>query len=93
MKKYCHSKNDVPDKPHYAIIEFSSTSISDDGYCQAGSVESNSYIAFDNKEEWGIEIDRLLHPTYGSKNDRFVAMHVNPATYKVSTTVNVNLNH
>ena len=93
MKKYCKSPKDVPVTPHYAIIEFNSTSVGDDGYGQSGYVESNSYIAFDNKEEWETEIHNLLNPTYGSKNDRFVAMHVNPATYKVSTSVNVNLNH
>ena len=94
MKKYCHSPKDVPTTPHYVIVEFSTTSVSDDGYGQAGSVASNSYVAYDNKQEWEADIDKMVNPAYNShRNDRFVAMHVSPATYKVSTAVSVNLNY
>lgn len=93
MKKYCHSKSDVPTTPHYAIVEFSSTPVNDDGYGHAGSVESNSYVAYDNKQEWESDIDKMVNPVYSHRNDKFVAMHVSPATFKVSTSVHINLEH
>lgn len=93
--KFIHNKNDVPDEPHWVILEFSSIHVPGDersktnpghGY-PARSEPIVTYRAFTNREDWEDEIRRLEGSVYSSKNYR--AIYVVPA--KVSQEVNVNV--
>lgn len=95
--KYVSTKSNMPQKPHWAIIVFTSVYIPGDersrsapghGY-PAHSENVVNYIAFTDEEEWKAEINRSMTSTYG-KRDNFIAVHVTPAKIKLETQVSVD---
>lgn len=93
--KRAHKSEDVPEHPHFAIIEFSSVHVPGDersrqapghGY-PAHSVSKCDYLVFESEEEWKANIDERMRRTYDRGN--FVAIRATRA--KVSTTVNVDI--
>ena len=95
MKRYCHSKTDVPKTKHYAILTFGSITIPGDersrtapghGYPEH-SESTAEYIAFDNREEWETEIASMSGKFFQSHD--FVALVVEPA--KITTEIKVKV--
>lgn len=92
--KYCHSPADVPKEPHFSIVEFSSIHMSDDGYGGGPTNQDTAtYIAYFDEQGWKDAIHAKLNPTYGSPDKRFVALHVNVASYEIQTNVKVDIKH
>lgn len=90
---YCKEPNQIPTEPHYAIIEFDNYHVAgwdekDPGYSDSKA----NYIVFDTKENWEAEIQkRALSRNY--HDNKWVAVHVNPAKVQISASVSVNTNH
>jgi len=91
--KWCYSIGEIPEGPHYAILENRSIDIPGDersrthpghGY-PASTEEVWNYIVFDNSSEWEAEVKTRAESRFGSKN--FVAISATPAS--IRTTVHV----
>lgn len=86
---YCDKASDIPQEPHYAIVE-SSQYYEHDSYDErGGGITRNkvTYIAYLNKQEWEAAVaEKFVAPKYGSAKD-FKAMYVNVAEITVKTSV------
>ncbi len=91
--KWCHTKGDIPEGSHYAILEQRSISIPGDersrtnpGHGYPASTEQVwDYIVFKDRDEWEAEIKRRHGLVFGNKD--FVAISATPA--RISTTISV----
>ena len=92
--KLCQTAKDVPQEPHFAIIEFSTIYIPGDersrthpGHGYPESTEPISkYRIYGTEEEWKLSIQERT-----KKGDKdFVAIQANVA--KITTEINVNIN-
>lgn len=82
-KKYVHSVSDLPEGEHYAILTTGSAADSYDGRSTVSVIE---YVAFTDRAEWEAEIKQMSVPS-PYQNKSFKAIHVRPATIKVSVEV------
>jgi len=91
--KWCHSIDEIPKEPHYAILEQRSINIPGDersrtnpghGY-PASTEEVWDYIVFNDSAEWEAGVKTRAESRFGSKN--FVAISATPAS--IRTTVHV----
>jgi hypothetical protein len=95
--KWIHDKNEVPDKPHYAIIEFSSYYVEGDersrtnpGHGYSGHSEYKcEYILFESEEEWKKEIERRELSKFTGAGRNYIAVRATPAS--IETKINVNI--
>lgn len=93
--KWCHTINDIPKEPHYAILEQRSVHIPGDersrthpGHGYPASTEQVwDYIVFPDKASWEAEVKARSGRVFGSKD--FVAISATPA--KVNTTFTVEI--
>jgi hypothetical protein len=83
----CNSAKDVPNEPHYAVMEFQRVNESDGwgGYNIGVKV---CYRAFKSKELWETAVEDMEQSKYGSKPD-YVAVYVSKA--KIKTIIQVDV--
>lgn len=97
-KSYVTSPSDIPDEPHYVIIEGASVYIPGDersrtnpGHGYPASTEHFiRYIIFSSKEEWESEIQRRLSSKW-EHDKNFRAVYVSPARVQTSVQVSVSV--
>lgn len=91
-----HSKSEMPDGPHFAILEFTSVTIPGDersrdfpghGYPEHTDHYCN-YIVCDDEAEWKGEISHRMGLIYSSRD--FVPIRVTPASVKTEYTITVS---
>ncbi len=97
---YCHEPSQVPTEPHFAIVKFSSVYVPGDersrtnpGHGYPGGHEPKAeYIAYTDKAAWEAEVNRLKLGPYAT-NEKFVAMHVQPAQILLKTSITIDIKH
>ncbi len=96
---YVNNRSEMPDLPHYAIMEFGSITIPGDersrtnpGHGYPESTESTrSYKVFSDKTFWEKYIAELAAPKFGRDEKNWVAMFVTPAKVKINVTTSVSV--
>lgn len=92
---YAHTKEDIPQGPHFAILMPKSITY-EDGYDSRHSSSTTTeqvfdYIVFRDREAWQKAIIENTTRTFGQPW-KGIPMHVNPAAVNVTVQVNVEVN-